>query len=62
MNFHATQIDDTAEFDFSATYGTAVFLLRSEKPAAEVFGMQDSPRIGHLPEHGDALVRHPKAA
>lgn len=48
MNLHAKTISDAEESDFSSTYGTAVFLLRPEKPAAELFGLQASPRIGHL--------------
>jgi hypothetical protein len=62
MNLHTNTTTDTEEFDFSATYGTAVFLLQPVKPGGELFGSQAGPRIGHLADHGNYLERHPKAA
>jgi len=62
MNFHSTETTDMDEFDFSATYGSAVFLVRSEKQGTENLSDQTAPRIGHLVEYGDYPLKHPKAA
>jgi len=62
MNLHVPETPDTDEFDFSASYGTAVTLV-SKKTGAEVFRDLAEPGLGHLIEQGEHYpFKHPKAA
>lgn len=63
MNLKVQEMPDTDEFDFSASYGTAVVLVPSKKTGAEVFRDLAVPRFGHVLERGDHYPeKHPKAA
>ena len=62
MNFHSTQTRDNDEFEFTASYGTAVFLIRGEKSTTELFGEHRSAKAAPGLELGEYHVRHPKAA
>jgi hypothetical protein len=63
MKQHLQATKDSDEFDFSATYGTAVRLLESDEVSPELCRLLAVPRIGHLPEQwAYLLARHPRAA
>lgn len=62
MIFHSTETTDMDEFDISATYGSAVFLVHPEKQGSEKLNDHTAHRIGHLVEYHDYPLRHPKAA
>jgi hypothetical protein len=62
MIYDSTEMTDIDEFEITATYGTAVFVVR--KRIAISAGNDDgqSNKGGRVTEHGDGYTRHALAA
>jgi hypothetical protein len=62
MNFNPTETYDSDDCEVTATYGTAVFVVRAARVAKERFESHRGGKAGHLFEHGEYNARHPMAA
>lgn len=61
MNLQVKEISDADEFEFSASYGTTVVLLRSRR--AGTFRDPVALRLGQVREQDDHYAqKHPQAA
>ena len=62
MTYNSTEMTDIDELEITATYGTAVFVVRKGIALSAGNDERESARTGRVTEHGDGYTRHPKAA
>lgn len=62
MIYDSTDTTDIDEFEITATYGTAVFIVRKRIAIDALNDEHQSTKGGRVTEHGDGGTRHPLAA